>query len=155
MTAALSPVIEQQIQQLRGKWPQAQIEVSERYGWHLITIPNFKLPEGYNRTHCTLMFELPVGYPYAKPERFFTDKGIRFDPAIKDRPVWRPDDDGFAPWHYHPYYTNESNCPRAFGDKYPPGSVMWWGWVPQAWDRRTCTILTYARVCQQRLQLMH
>jgi hypothetical protein len=45
-----------QIDLLRTRWAQAHFEGPNKNGWHLILLPGFMLPNGWNKTICTVLF---------------------------------------------------------------------------------------------------
>ncbi|MBU1726807.1 MAG: hypothetical protein KJ880_04175 [Candidatus Omnitrophica bacterium] len=45
------------------------------YDW--VMIPDFPLPEGYNRQSAKLMFLIPNTYPHTGPDCFYVDVGLR------------------------------------------------------------------------------
>jgi hypothetical protein len=46
-------------------------------GSALIWIPQFSLPPGWNKSLTNVRFLVPVGYPIAKPDCFWTDADLR------------------------------------------------------------------------------
>ena len=50
---------------------------------HVITMPGFPLPQGWNKDACRVCFVAPQGYPYAKPDSFWTDEDLRLLPDMR------------------------------------------------------------------------
>lgn len=70
--------IEQEIAMLRQRFPQL-----ERNG-NWIRIPNYPLPEGWNRTETDVAFEIPAQYPGTPPYGICTLVGLLFRGASPD-----------------------------------------------------------------------
>lgn len=80
-----NPIVEEQIERLRTRWPQAHFEPCSS-GSSLVIIPSVTLPKGYDKTICTLLFVAPPGYPGAVPADFFTDDFLGLDlPQVTPR----------------------------------------------------------------------
>lgn len=45
----------------------------------LISIPNFPLPDGWNKKITSIHFMVPTGYPYAQPDCFWADADLRLE----------------------------------------------------------------------------
>lgn len=118
---------------LRTKWPQAHSE-RNRHGHHLIFVPGVVLPNGWDKTICTVLFLAPPGFPAARPDHFFTDIEIR-----RSDKRW-------------PMNTNIGNGAWLGQLGWPQWSAsMWWSWHLQAWDPNHSSLFTYMKVIQQRL----
>lgn len=66
--------IAEEIRLLKEKYPSVQY--GEGYKW--VMIPEFNLPEGYNRKTTRLLFLIPSVYPQAAPDNFYVDSGLKF-----------------------------------------------------------------------------
>jgi hypothetical protein len=53
---SVSNSLHKQIDRLRTRWIQAHCEAPNRNGDYLILLPGFRLPKGYNKTICTVLF---------------------------------------------------------------------------------------------------
>ena len=99
-------------------------------GAHLIVVPNFRLPAGWNRSEATILFVAPPGYPGAQPDCFWVEpSGLRL--------------------------ANQGT-PNASNDSNPiPGvegrSTTWFSWHLQSWNPNNDSLLTYMNVITQRL----
>jgi hypothetical protein len=54
-----------------------EFEIQQSGGDTYVLIKNFKLPEAYSPTLCTLLLKLPPGYPASNPDMFWTTPGVR------------------------------------------------------------------------------
>jgi hypothetical protein len=65
-------LIDEQFAQLVARYPEASRRANAD-GTTTILIPQFPLPEGWNKRETEIAFVLPVGFPYAKPDCFWAD----------------------------------------------------------------------------------
>lgn len=65
--------VQKEIELLRGKYPSLQH--GENYDW--VIIPDFPLPEGWNRKQEKLLFLIPPPYPHSAPDNFYVESGLR------------------------------------------------------------------------------
>ncbi|HEY1697328.1 MAG TPA: E2/UBC family protein [Polyangiaceae bacterium] len=99
-------------------------------GAHLVEIPGYALPAGWNRREATILFVAPPGYPGAQPDCFWVDAaGLRLANGA---------------------------TPKASNDASPiPGvsgrSTTWFSWHLQNWNPNNDSLLTYLNVITQRL----
>lgn len=120
--------IEQQAHALKVVWPTAVVTRLSS-GAHLVEIPGYPLPAGWNRACTTIVFWVPPGYPAAQPDCFWMDPGqVRLQ-------------DGRTPQN-----TSEGNPVPEVG---PRGT--WFSWHVQAWNPNHDSLLTYLNVIKQRL----
>src|SRR5439155_15879006 len=68
--------LEEQFEILRVEWPTARLERLGD-GSHLISIPGVSLPKGWSKDSIELKFLAPVGYPFSRPDCFWTDSDLR------------------------------------------------------------------------------
>jgi len=70
------PTIEEQLERLRSKYPDAVMQ-PKKGGWFTVkyTIPLPK--EKYNRDSTWVAFDVPPGFPASHPENFLTDPNLR------------------------------------------------------------------------------
>lgn len=97
-------------------------------GTALITIPDITLPPGWNARQTTVSFLAPVGYPMAKPDCFWASPDLRLANGAM------------------PQSANLSPIP---GD---PAARLWFSWHLSTWNPLNDTLLTYARVVQERFR---
>lgn len=90
-------------------------------GAALITLPGFRLPDGWNKTVVTLRFLEPNGYPFACPDCFWADADLRLaSNAI-------------------PQNTGANPIPET-----PITGLLWFSWhVTQNWSPNRDNLLTW------------
>lgn len=97
--ANLAARLEEEYRLLLNRYPSAQHRAEGR--WFLV--PDYVLPEGWNRDQTDLAFQLPDGYPQTPPYGFYVPSGLRFrgtmpgnftDPAAASPPL------GSGPWAF-------------------------------------------------------
>jgi hypothetical protein len=131
MTTIAETPIEGQLKDLRGKCPGAAA-LPLPTGGHLITIPNHRMPRGWNRDVVTILFLAPPGYPAAQPDCFWVEPGgVRLENNST------------------PQGTNDTNPIPGVG---PRGT--WFSWHLQGWNPNVDSFLRYFRAIQQRLDLL-
>lgn len=123
--------IEKELALLRRYYPQAEWHEVGQNGW--FKIPDFPIPEVWNRAKATVCFAVPIGYPGEAPYAFYVEGGLRLrgtdtkpqsyeEPASTPFPgtwgkfswqhdqSWRPTSDLVAG-------SNLSNFVRSFTDR--------------------------------------
>jgi Prokaryotic E2 family E len=101
-------------------------------GAHLITIPNYDLPAGWNRSRVTILFVAPPAYPAAQPDCFWAEPvGMRLANGTT------------------PQGTNDSNPIPELG---PRGT--WFSWHLQHWNPNRDSLLSYFKVIEQRFKAL-
>lgn len=125
------PIIQQQVERLREKWPQAHAQLGE-HGEHLIVIPSFILPSGWSATICTLLFIAPIGYPGAVPVNFWIDvPDLELNGAQHHWSRTTGSIPGFASWQ----------------------NLMWFKWHLQAWNPNRNSLWTVAHAILRSIQI--
>jgi len=119
-------LIDQQFDDLVELYREAKIERLAD-GRRLITIPGFPLPSGWNATNTTIHFNVPVGYPMARPDTFWADETLRLA-------------SGATPANTN-FNTN-------YGGAQPK---LWFSYHPQSWNPNVDDLRTYVRVIRRRL----
>jgi hypothetical protein len=121
--------IEQQVLILQSVCPSASLARLPS-GAHLVTIPDLKLPHGWNRQKVTLLFLAPPGYPAAQPDCFWVEPtGMRLEGGAT------------------PNGTNDSNPIPEVGQR----STTWFSWHLKHWNPNSDSLVTYFYVIMQRL----
>lgn len=64
------------VERLKSRHPDAVLRDMPGVGM-LISIPNLPLPQGWTKPSTSVHFLAPQGYPYAKPDCFWTDADLR------------------------------------------------------------------------------
>lgn len=119
---------EDQMLLLKGLHPAATAERLAS-GAHLVSVPDFPLPDGWSYTTGTILFIAPPGYPAAQPDCFWLEPvGIRLDGGGT------------------PAASNDSNPIPEVGQR-----GTWFSWHLQQWDPNRDTLVTYLNAIWQRL----
>ena len=69
-------MIESHFSDVRQKYPGAELAALPS-GAHLVTLPGFPVAPGWTAAQTTVRFIVPPGYPFANPDCFFADAGLR------------------------------------------------------------------------------
>jgi|SRR2546429_9803384 len=122
-------LVEEQFDALaaRPRFADAKLTPSQN-GTYLVTIPHFSLPPGWNKAETTVYFQIPVGYPTARPDTFWTD----FDLGLAS--------------NAKPMNTGENNN---HGLNVP---LLWFSWHPSTWNPNRDTLITYVGLIRKRLE---
>jgi hypothetical protein len=123
--------IEQQTQELRQLCPDVRV-IPQPSGAHLIEVPKYRLPAGWNRKFVTIVFLAPPGYPAAQPDCFWVDPEVAGPIRLANGAT--------------PQGTNDTNPIPGLG---PRGT--WFSWHLQTWDPNRDTLVRYFSVIKQRL----
>lgn len=97
-------------------------------GSALVMIPDIALPDGWSARSTTIAFVVPVGYPGAMPDCFWTDASLTLSA-------------GGMP-------ANSGHQPIA-GDG-PNG--LWFSWHLHAWNHLTDDLMSFARFATSRFR---
>ena len=101
-------------------------------GARLITIPNYDLPAGWNRSRVTILFVAPPAYPAAQPDCFWVEPvGMRLTNGTT------------------PQGTNDSNPIPEVGSR-----GTWFSWHLQHWNPNRDSLLSYFKVIEQRFKAL-
>ncbi len=103
----------------------------QNFDW--VMIPDYPLPEGYNRKAAKLMFLIPVTYPLSGPDCFYVDVGLRLT-------------NGNMPSNYNEHM-----------DVPVGGSWGYFSWHPEIWQaadeiRGGDSLLTFIKAVNLRLR---
>lgn len=127
--------LEEQFKQLVAKYQKATM-TELPHGNLLVTLPDWQLPDGYDRKTCDVFFIVPAGYPHVAPERFFTSKLCLSD--------------GRTPYYMRSVSVDERRHFTGGASRLPNDAHIWF-WKVQSWDWRRDTLKTYASVIKSRL----
>ena len=115
----------------------AQLEqVQDAYGVEIERYPDgvvlvssvFALPPGWNKSQTRIWVVVPVGYPVAKPDCFWTEQDLRLQTGSM------PNNTGNTHLPHH----NEP--------------LLWFSWHATKWNPNKDTLLTYLRLVEARLR---
>jgi hypothetical protein len=156
MKYLVKPGLEEQIERLRVKWKAAHFEQpkSGYYGdFHLIVIPGFHLPKGWNKTICTVLFLARVNDDKLSTplDGFYVDlPDLRLNNGRQPKYA-RP----FAMNDYYEYWHEPTK--RFWSTKEEiPGFPQWreltrFWWHQQSFNPNSETLFTSAMVIKRRL----
>jgi hypothetical protein len=118
-------VIDQHFARLVDAVPHARLE-RRADGSAVVSVPDVRLPAGWNAPTTTVHFVVPVGYPAARPDSFWTDAALRVAT-------------GALP-------TNA----QLNGNNPPMQPLLWFSFHPSSWNPLKDDLLTYFNVVRTR-----
>lgn len=122
-------IVEEQFEVLKAKEKCVSATLSRNGdGSYVVTIPNYPLPPGWNRSQTTIYFIVPVGYPMAQPDCFWSDPGL---------------------------FLLSGAVPQNIGNNAAPGlpnNLQWFSWHPQSWSPNSDSLRSYVGVIQKRFK---
>jgi len=120
--------VDQQVDFLKKQKQYSNAALEHRAdGSALVTISNFPVPPGWNKTSTTVLFVAPAGYPQARPDCFWADEDLRL--ANGGMPA-------------------NSAINTNYGGAAPK---LWFSYHPSSWNANLDNLLIYARLIQKRL----
>lgn len=102
--------VRQEIELLRGRFPNLQH--GEQLNW--VLIPSYPLPNKYNKSHTSLLWIIPPGYPQTPPDDFFVDGDLSLRDGNKPPPALN-------------LGANSSSGPAPVA-----GNWSWFSWHPES-----------------------
>ena len=96
-------------------------------GSTVITIEGVDLPPGWSRERVAVRIVVPVGYPAARPDSFWTDADLRTQ-------------NGAAPMN--------TNVQQPWPGE---GPYLWFSWHPAEWNPHKDSLVSYLGVVMSRL----
>lgn len=126
--AALIPPVVAQLDELRREYPGAHWEdVPGGGGMVRVVVPGFRLPSGWSADEATVQFILPIGYPVARPDCFWTKEILRLE---------------------------DGRTPIGTGTNQMPGTsepLLWFSWHVDEWDSKA-DLLKWLKVIGHRFE---
>jgi|SRR6266568_8324125 len=119
--------LEEQFEILRTDFPGARLEHLPD-GSNVIIVPSFPLPAGWSKGATEVKFIAPVGYPFSRPDCFWTESDLRLANGAM------PQNTGANP------IPNQSN------------PHLWFSWHVSAWNPNSDNLLTYLHVIERRFE---
>jgi|SRR5438045_6437950 len=119
-------LLDAQFDSLRRSYPAAAAHRRDD-GTALVEIPQFPLPSGWNMQETTVYFMVPLGYPMARPDCFWTNQDLRLV-------------NGGIP----------SNTGNNAGHGLPEDK-LWFSYHPATWNPNLDNLVTYANLIRRRL----
>jgi hypothetical protein len=115
------------IERLLSRWPEAKVSSVDGAGTS-ISLPNYPLPAGWNKPSTSIHFLAPQGYPFAKPDCFWTDEDLRLASGEL------------------PKAANFSTAMPGLGRQ-----ALWFSWHTDHWNANRDDLLTWVATIQERL----
>jgi hypothetical protein len=119
--------LQEQFKILKAEYPQAELKPLPD-GSHLIVIPGIKLSSAWSKPTVEVKFVAPVGYPFGRPDCFWTDHDLRLS-------------NGNPP---------QSTGPNAIPNANDDTPHLWFSWHLSAWNPNSDNLLTYLNVIKSR-----
>lgn len=119
--------VEAQLSAAKDSYPTAELSPLAG-GAFLVRVPEFQLPPGWSAPTTGVRILLPVGYPFARPDCFWTDPMLRLANGAM------------------PLNTGMNPLP---GVAEP---LLWFSWHVGDWNPNRDNILTYLNVVRQRFR---
>lgn len=119
--------LQSQFESIKSKYPNATMDPLPS-GAAVITLPNEKLPEGWNKQFSTIKFIAPSGYPFGNPDCFWADTDLRL---------------------------MNGTMPQASNISAPPEltePLLWFSWHVGSWNANRDNLLSYVGVIINRLR---
>jgi E2/UBC family protein E len=123
----MTAIVQRQLEELQQLYRTGVRHQELGSGAILIEISGVVLPAGWTKPSTSIRFIAPVGYPFAAPDCFWTDEDLRISPGVQ------PQSTNFQP-------IPEANLPG-----------MWFSWHVQGWNPNRNTLVTFAKLIEQRL----
>lgn len=118
--------VDQQVDFLKRQYPNTELE-HRADGSALVTISNFRVPPGWNKTSATVVFVTPAGYPQARPDCFWADEDLRL--ANGGMPA-------------------NSGINTNYGGAAPK---LWFSYHPSSWNANLDNLFNYVKLIRRRL----
>lgn len=120
--------IQQQFQILKDQYEGASLQPLPS-GAFLITIPDYKIPEGWSHDKVKIKFIVPIGYPLAKPDCFWVDpQQLRLSGGAM------------------PQNSNIQSIPEVNENH------LWFSWHIAKWNPNRDSLSSYIKVIEARLR---
>jgi len=118
-------LLEEQFEVLRRSETNASLQKLPD-GTHLVVLPGMKLPDGWSKQFTDIKFLVPIGYPFAKLDCFWTDQDLRL---VNGTP---------------PMNTGTNPIPHLATPH------LWFSWHVATWNPNVDSLLTYLHVIRRR-----
>lgn len=119
--------LEEQFAQLKKEHGSATLD-RRSDGTALVAIPGFPLPSGWNVPSVDVYFLVPLGYPVARPDCFWTDASLRLLGGSM------------------PANTGSNSGHGLSSEK------LWFSWHASTWNPSLDDLLTYSHLIRTRLR---
>jgi hypothetical protein len=117
----------EQVAERRRSFTQATLTPIAN-GTSLVTLSGFALPDGWNSKETTVYFLIPVGYPVARPDTFWTPSTL--SPQAGGKPA-----------------NTGTNVQPGI-----PQDALWFSWHPAAWNPNRDNLINYVGIIRKRFE---
>ena len=123
--------LQEQFSILQAEHPQATM-IPLQDGSHLIVVPAIGLSSAWSKSPVVVKFIAPVGYPFGRPDCFWTDHDLRLSNGNP------------------PQCTGPNPIPNNVNTPYSNTPHLWFSWHLQGWNANSDNLLTYLHVIKCR-----
>jgi hypothetical protein len=127
MNAVLSPHLQAQLAELEADYTGAELTPVDD-GSFVVKVPKVGVPRGWTASEADVWFVVPVQYPSARPDCFWTEASLLLS-------------DGRVPQN-----TGGNTLPGPP----PPVPLRWYSWHVTQWSPIGDTLATYLQVIRRR-----
>ena len=120
-------IVDQHVDVLKQAYPRTRHQ-RRNDGSVLVEISEFPLPPGWNAGTTTVSFVVPLGYPQARPDSFWTDPSLRLK---------------------HEGMPANSGLNTNYGG---PDPRLWFSYHPERWDPNRDSLWTYLKLIRRRFE---
>jgi len=131
MSAVCSPLLEGQLGELEAEYNRDGNSVeltSVEDGSFVIKVPKVRIPPGWNASEADIWFVIPVQYPSARPDCFWTVESLLLE-------------GGRIP---------QNTGPNPLPGHAQPIPLRWYSWHVEQWSPIGDTLATYLQVIRRR-----
>lgn len=131
MSAVISPLLQAQLRELETEYPRDGNPVTcdpVGDGSFVIKVPSVCIPSGWTANEADIWFVVPVQYPSARPDCFWTSASL----LLQGGRI--------------PQNTGPNPLPRGT----PPSPLRWFSWHVTQWSPIGDTLATYLQVIRRR-----
>lgn len=124
----MHPILERQLEELKSREIDFQLEPVPGSDAFAVSIPDLKLPGGWSQSQTRVRFVLPAGYPFAAPDCFWADPNLLL---ANGQPPQSSNQQPFPP-------TGEQGT--------------WFSWHVAQWNPNRDSVLGFLRLIERRFQ---
>lgn len=123
--------LQEQFDEVRRSYSGAHLQAAPD-GTQLVVIPDVPLPAGWSQNATHVRFTIPTGYPYAVPDCFWSDGGLRLASA----------------------QMPQNAVQGQITPGQPDGSLLWFSWhvTANCWNPAQADLMTYVKVILRRFE---
>lgn len=123
----MTDLLDEQLAALQKTYAGAHLERRPN-GSALVTVPAVPLPQGWSSGQAVVRFVVPVGYPMARPDCFWTEATLRLGSGTQPA-------------------NTQMNA--NYGGSQP---LLWFSYHPRHWDPNADSLVTYVNIIRARFR---